>query len=122
MEPSTAAYGKSFHELSTHLSTRSSYHQTMDTFTATLDGHRARGAHVLRVEMQAPWSVAIQDEAMVGVLVMVRGEAWLERDGHEPVVLRPGGRGDHDGRAGVHVRRLRRRATVDRHRARRGEP
>lgn len=62
----------------------------MDTFTATLDGHRARGAHVLRVEMQAPWSVAIQDEAMVGVLVMVRGEAWLERDGHEPVVLRPG--------------------------------
>ena len=66
---------------------RSSYPQTMDTLTATLDGHRARGAHVLRVEMQAPWSVAVQDEAMVGVLVMVRGEAWLERDDHEPVVL-----------------------------------
>lgn len=62
----------------------------MDTLAAVLDGHRARGAHVLRVEMRAPWSVAVEDEAMVGVLVMVRGEAHLERDGHEPVVLRPG--------------------------------
>lgn len=62
----------------------------MDTLAAVLDGHRARGAHVLRVEMQAPWSVAVQDEAMVGVLVMVRGQAHLERDGHEPVALRPG--------------------------------
>ncbi|WP_353508266.1 AraC family transcriptional regulator [Intrasporangium sp.] len=62
----------------------------MDTLTATLDGHRARGVHVLHVEMEAPWSVAVQDEATVGVLVMVRGEAWLDRAGHDSVGLRPG--------------------------------
>jgi AraC-like DNA-binding protein len=62
----------------------------MDTLAAVLDGHRARGAHVLRVEMEAPWSIAVADEAMVGVLVMVRGEACLERDGHEPVTVFPG--------------------------------
>ena len=41
---------------------------------------------------------------MVGVLVMVRGEAHLERDGHEPVV-RPGDVAITT-RAGVHLRRL----------------
>ena len=59
MGTSTAAYVKIFHELQDHFPTRSSYHSSMDTLTAVLDGHRARGAHVLRVEMQAPWSIAV---------------------------------------------------------------
>ena len=62
----------------------------MDTLTAVLDGHRARGAHVLQVEMAAPWSIAVEDEAAVGVLVMVRGEGHLERDGLDPITIRPG--------------------------------
>ncbi|MDC5697179.1 AraC family transcriptional regulator [Intrasporangium calvum] len=62
----------------------------MDLLAAALDGHRARGAHVLHVEMEAPWSIAVADEATLGLVLVVRGEGWLERDGHPPVMLRPG--------------------------------
>lgn len=62
----------------------------MDTLSATLDGHRARGAHVLHVEMARPWSIAVEDEATLGLLVMVRGRAHLLRDGHAPVTVGPG--------------------------------
>ena len=42
-----------------------------------LDGHRARGAALLRCVMTAPWSVAVADHAAVGILVPVRGPLWL---------------------------------------------
>ncbi|SCF02606.1 transcriptional regulator, AraC family [Micromonospora mirobrigensis] len=55
-----------------------------------LDGHRARGAFVLRCVMAPPWSVRIADRAAVGMLVMVRGHAMLLRDGDDPVRLEAG--------------------------------
>ncbi|MEV0156269.1 AraC family transcriptional regulator [Micromonospora sp. NPDC050686] len=58
--------------------------------SAILDGHRARGAFVLRCVMAPPWSVRIEDRAAVGLLVMVRGHAVLLRDGDEPVRLDAG--------------------------------
>jgi AraC-like DNA-binding protein len=49
----------------------------MDTLSSVMDGHRARGASLLRCEMRAPWALRIEDGAAVGVIVMVSGEAWL---------------------------------------------
>jgi AraC-like DNA-binding protein len=40
--------------------------------------------------MAPPWSIAVEDEAAVGVIVMVRGEGHLERPGEESVTLRAG--------------------------------
>lgn len=61
----------------------------MDAVSAILDGHRARGAFLLRCVMAAPWSIQIADRAQVGVLVMVRGHACVVR-GAETVTLGPG--------------------------------
>jgi len=49
----------------------------MDALSTVMDGHRARGASLLRCEMVAPWSLRVADEAAVGVIVMVSGGAWL---------------------------------------------
>lgn len=58
--------------------------------TAVLDGHRARGAHVLRVDMAAPWGISVEDEATVAVLVVVRGGAHLIQESGEVASLSPG--------------------------------
>jgi len=62
----------------------------MDAIGELLDGHRARGAFLLRCAMAPPWSVRIDDRAAVGVIVMVRGVVHLVRDGEAPVRLVPG--------------------------------
>jgi AraC-like DNA-binding protein len=62
----------------------------VDAVSELLDGHRARGAFLLRCVMSPPWSVRIDDGATVGVLVQVRGELYLTRDGETPVRLAPG--------------------------------
>ncbi|WP_020141677.1 AraC family transcriptional regulator [Terracoccus sp. 273MFTsu3.1] len=49
----------------------------MDTLSAVMDGHRARGASLLRCEMRAPWGLRIEDEAALGLVVMVAGTAQL---------------------------------------------
>lgn len=61
----------------------------MDTVSSILDGHRARGAFLLRCVMAPPWSVEIADEAAVALLVMVRGTAWVTRPGEQPIHLQP---------------------------------
>ena len=50
----------------------------MDPLTDFLAGPRARSAFVLRCLLDPPWSVRIEDEAPLGVVVMLRGSAWLQ--------------------------------------------
>lgn len=62
----------------------------MDALAGLLDGSRARGAFLLRVVLDPPWSVRIQDEAPLSLVALTRGEAWVIPDDDEPVRLRPG--------------------------------
>jgi AraC-like DNA-binding protein len=62
----------------------------MDEFVGLLDGPRARGAFLLRVIMNPPWSIRVRDEAPLSLLAMVRGDAWVVPDDAEPVHLGPG--------------------------------
>jgi AraC-like DNA-binding protein len=62
----------------------------MDEFVGLLDGPRARGAFLLRVIMNPPWSIRVRDEAPLSLLAMVRGDAWVVPGDAEPVHLGPG--------------------------------
>src|SRR5688500_14524662 len=62
----------------------------MDALVALLDEPRARGAFLLKVVMDPPWSVRIEDEAPVSLVAMVRGEAWIVPDEGEPARMGPG--------------------------------
>lgn len=64
----------------------------MDALGGLLDGPHARQAFLLRVSMAPPWSVRIEDQAPLCLMVVARGEAWVTPDvpGADPVLLRPG--------------------------------
>ena len=62
----------------------------MDALAGLLDGPRARGAFLLRVVMDPPWSLRIQDRSPLCVLAMVRDTAWVVRDDGAPVRIGPG--------------------------------
>ncbi|MGP3919132.1 AraC family transcriptional regulator [Nonomuraea sp. 10N515B] len=62
----------------------------MDQLAALLDGPRARGAFLLRVILDSPWSLRIQDEAPLAATAVVRGQAWVVPDKGEPVRVGPG--------------------------------
>ena len=62
----------------------------VDALVSFLDGPRARGAFALRVIMNPPWSVRIQDQAPLSLVAVVRGDAWAIPDEGDPVRLRPG--------------------------------
>jgi AraC-like DNA-binding protein len=62
----------------------------MDALVGLLDGPRARGAFLLRMVMDPPWSVRVQDEAPLAVVAILRGAAWLIPDTGEPTHVRPG--------------------------------
>ncbi len=49
----------------------------VDALADLLDGPRARGAFLLRVTMEPPWSVRVQDRAPLTLVAMVRGTSWL---------------------------------------------
>ena len=55
-----------------------------------LDGPRARGAFLLRVELDPPWAMRIEDRAPLSLVVLTRGAAWLAGPGQAPLQLRPG--------------------------------
>jgi AraC-like DNA-binding protein len=63
----------------------------MDALAGLLDGPRARGAFLLRMVMEPPWSVRIEDRAPLCLMSVTRGEAWIQ-PAHcaGPVLLRPG--------------------------------
>ncbi|MFC9329168.1 AraC family transcriptional regulator [Kitasatospora sp. NPDC057015] len=62
----------------------------MDALAGLLDGPRARGAFLLRLVLDPPWSLRIQDRAPLTLLLAERGGAWIVPDRAEPVRLRPG--------------------------------
>ncbi|MEU8826387.1 AraC family transcriptional regulator [Streptomyces sp. NPDC048636] len=62
----------------------------MDALASLLDGPRARGAFLLRVVMEPPWSLRIEDRAPLCAMTMARGEAWVIPDTGEALRLRPG--------------------------------
>ena len=59
-------------------------------FGGLLDGPRARGAFALRVIMDPPWSVRVEDQAPLSVVSVVKGQAWVIPDDDAPVRLGAG--------------------------------
>jgi AraC-like DNA-binding protein len=62
----------------------------MDALASLLEGPRARGAFLLRLILGPPWSLRIDDEAPLALIVMVKGDAWLIPDHETAVHLSPG--------------------------------
>ena len=62
----------------------------MDTVAGLLDGPRARGAFLLRSQLDPPWSMRIEDEAPLCLVAVTNGDAWLLPDEGDAVRLRPG--------------------------------
>jgi AraC-like DNA-binding protein len=62
----------------------------MDELAGLLDGPRARGAFLLRILLDPPWSVRLEDEAPLSVTAVARGHLWVCPDGEEPVRLDAG--------------------------------
>jgi AraC-like DNA-binding protein len=61
----------------------------VDAFAGLLDGPRARGAFLLRSILSPPWSLRIQDRALLTLVALVRGAAWVIPDGAGARRLRP---------------------------------
>lgn len=63
----------------------------MDALAGLLDGPRARGAFLLRMVMEPPWAVRIEDRAPICLMSVRRGTAFIvPSGGGEPVRLGPG--------------------------------
>ncbi|BCB75603.1 hypothetical protein Pflav_020130 [Phytohabitans flavus] len=62
----------------------------MDALAGLLDGPRAREAFLLRVVLDPPWSIRVQDRAALALVAVARGSAWLITDGGEPIEVRAG--------------------------------
>jgi AraC-like DNA-binding protein len=62
----------------------------MDAVAGLLDGPRARGAFLLRSQLDAPWSMRIADESPLCLIAVTRGHAWLIPDNDEAILLRSG--------------------------------
>jgi AraC-like DNA-binding protein len=62
----------------------------MDGLAGLLDGPRARGAFLLRVLLDPPWSIRLEDEAPLSVTAVVRGHLWVCAHGEQPVLLEAG--------------------------------
>jgi AraC-like DNA-binding protein len=66
------------------------YTAPMDAVAGLLDGPRARGAFLLRSQLDPPWSMRIADEAPLCLIAITRGEAWLLPENGEALRLGPG--------------------------------
>ncbi|MFJ1776753.1 AraC family transcriptional regulator [Streptomyces anulatus] len=63
----------------------------MDALAGLLDGPRARGAFLLRMVMEPPWAVRVEDRAPICLMSVRRGTAFIvPSGGGEPVRLGPG--------------------------------
>lgn len=62
----------------------------MDTLTALLEGPRASGAFLLRIVLDPPWSIRVQDRSPLCLIAMLRGNGCVEPDQGDPVWLGPG--------------------------------
>ena len=66
------------------------YIVAMDVLGGLLDGVRARGAFVLRLSLDPPWSMRIQDDAPLTLICVTHGDTVLVSDAGETLVVRPG--------------------------------
>ncbi len=62
----------------------------MDAVVGLLDGVRARGAFVLRMMMDPPWSMSIRDEAPLTLICQTHGSAVIVGERSGTTWLRPG--------------------------------
>ncbi|WP_340538258.1 AraC family transcriptional regulator [Nocardioides sp. GXZ039] len=62
----------------------------MDAVAAMLSGQHAENAFVIRSDLQAPWSLRLEDRSPLTVIVLLRGTAVLTIDGEPPVDLAAG--------------------------------
>ena len=62
----------------------------MDPLTGLLDGPQASGAFVMRMVMDAPWGIRVEDRAPLTVAAVIDGEAWVTPAGGSPSRLRRG--------------------------------
>ena len=62
----------------------------MDAVVGLLDGVRARGAFVLRMMMDPPWSMSIEDEAPLTLICQTHGRAAIVGESSATVWLGPG--------------------------------
>src|ERR1700757_523824 len=74
-----------------HSSHNRGYAPVVDALEGMLHGVRARGAFILRLVLDPPWSMRVEDEAPLTLICMTHGEAAIIPDGaSEPIALRPG--------------------------------
>lgn len=66
------------------------YAAPVDAVVGLLEGVRARGAFVLRVSMDPPWSLRVQDRAPLTVVCQTHGEAVIVGAASGTTRLRPG--------------------------------
>ncbi|MEW1980763.1 AraC family transcriptional regulator [Citricoccus sp. NPDC079358] len=59
----------------------------MDTLSEVLENIRSSGALIGQNLLSPPWAIRQKGGASITVLVMLRGEAWLRRDGADPLRL-----------------------------------
>lgn len=62
----------------------------MDALAHLLDGPRGRGAILLRLVLDPPWSLRLQDDAPIGLITTLRGDAWLTPEGGPSARLEEG--------------------------------
>lgn len=62
----------------------------MDALTALLENPRARGAFLLRIVLDPPWSIRVQDGSPLCLVAMVSGGGWVVPEDTAPVRLEPG--------------------------------
>jgi AraC-like DNA-binding protein len=62
----------------------------VDAVVGLLDGVRARGAFVLRMMMDPPWSMSIRDDAPLTLICQTHGSAVIVGESSGTVWLRPG--------------------------------
>jgi AraC-like DNA-binding protein len=63
---------------------------TVDALGGLLDGVRARGAFVLRLSLDPPWAMRIQDDAPLTLICMTHGNAVIVTDSGDTFDVRPG--------------------------------
>ncbi|WP_166788010.1 AraC family transcriptional regulator [Cryobacterium adonitolivorans] len=75
----------------------------MDPLSQFLTGPRAQSAFALRVVMDPPFAIDVQDGAALTVIVAVRGQAWITAEGSAPRSLHQGQAATVRGTAPYHV-------------------
>lgn len=62
----------------------------VDGLAALLAGTRARGAFLLRCQLEPPFSLRLEDGSPLSLVVVERGPVWVQADAAPPVQVRPG--------------------------------